>query len=305
MQKRLPKTRRAPEALTSKKLTERSLKIIETVARYRFIVARDIVRLVGGNEDVTHRHLQQLYHRDLISRFILPTSKSHGEFIYFVDNAAGLRQLCDASKLKADLFDWDEIARNRERYGKSESRSIGQFLFIEHELMISGFHANLEVAAQADGSVELERWEQGASLWNQVQVAPRKTLPHRPDALFSLRFPNAPKGQQRANFLYEADRGTSSLTKIREKLQAHALFLMQGKLAACYQLRTIRAVLVETLTEEHAVHIRRVVAGIAAEMPPAAVLFWISSSRQAATSDAISLRRWSCVADQRLRCLED
>ena len=104
MQKRLPKTRRAPEAVATKRLTVRSLKVIETIARYRFILARDIVRLVGGNEDVTHRHLQQLYHRDLINRFTLPAPKT-GEFIYFLDNAAGLRQLADASSLQGDLLD--------------------------------------------------------------------------------------------------------------------------------------------------------------------------------------------------------
>jgi hypothetical protein len=82
----------------------RSLKVIETIARYRFILARDIVRLVGGNEDVTHRHLQQLYHRDLVNRFTLPAPRT-GEFIYFLDNAAGLRQLADASSLQGDLLD--------------------------------------------------------------------------------------------------------------------------------------------------------------------------------------------------------
>jgi hypothetical protein len=49
IQQRLPKNRRAPEAVAGKRVTERGIEIIETVARYRFLVARDIVRLVGGN----------------------------------------------------------------------------------------------------------------------------------------------------------------------------------------------------------------------------------------------------------------
>ncbi len=48
-------------------LTERDVKIIETIARYRFILNSDIIRPVGGNADVTYRHLQQLCHRDLVS----------------------------------------------------------------------------------------------------------------------------------------------------------------------------------------------------------------------------------------------
>ena len=81
MQQRIPKSRRVPEAIAAKRITERSLAIIATIARYRFILTSDIVRLVGGNEDVTHRHLQQLYHRNLVSRFTLPPANAGSEFI--------------------------------------------------------------------------------------------------------------------------------------------------------------------------------------------------------------------------------
>jgi hypothetical protein len=304
MQQRLPKTRRAPEAVASKKITERSLQVIETIARYRFILARDIVRLVGGNEDVTHRHLQQLYHRDLINRFTLPAPKT-GEFIYFLDNAAGLRQLSDASKLKGELFDWDEIGRNRQKYGQAASRSVGQFLFIEHELMISAFHADLETSACANGGVEVKRWVQGAPLWNSVQVAPKRTLPHRPDALFTLYFPNSPDGQQHANFLYEADRETSSLTRIREKLEAHVQFFMQGKHIERYGFRKLRAVLIETLSEEHSRQLHGVANDLAAQQPLARALFWFCSIMPTDETPSIHARRWSCASDGRLRNLAD
>jgi len=62
VQNRLPKSVRVLDAVQKKRVTERSIAIIESVARYRFIRTSDIIRLVGGNEDVTHRHLQQLYH---------------------------------------------------------------------------------------------------------------------------------------------------------------------------------------------------------------------------------------------------
>src|ERR1039458_9671306 len=80
---RLPKTRRVPEAFSGRELTERSLKIIETVGRYRFLSSSRIIRLVGGNEDVTHRHLQQLFHRGLISRLKIPSAPANSEFVYF------------------------------------------------------------------------------------------------------------------------------------------------------------------------------------------------------------------------------
>jgi len=304
MQQRLPKTRRAPEAMTGKKITERSIAIIETIARYRFILARDIVRLVGGNEDVTHRHLQQLYHRDLANRFTLPAPKT-GEFIYFLDNAAGLRQLADASSLQGDLLDWDGIRTNREKYRENASRSVGRFLFIEHELMISSFHADLETSARADGGVEIKRWVQGAALWNNVRVGTRRTLSHRPDALFTLYFQNAPEGQQHANFLYEADRETSSLTRIREKLEAHVQFFMQGKHIETYRFRKLQAVLIETLSEDRARQLRALTADLAAQSPLARRLFWFSKISSVGGVHPGQARRWSCAADDLLRSLAD
>jgi hypothetical protein len=304
MQQRLPKTRRVPEAVASKKLTERSLAIIETIARYRFLLARDIVRLVGGNEDVTHRHLQQLYHRDLINRFTLPAPRT-GEFIYFLDNAAGLRQLADASSLQGDLLDREGIRTNREKYGENATRSVGRFLFIEHELMISRFHANLETSARADGGVEIKRWLQDASLWNNVRVAPKRTLPHRPDALFTLYFPNAPEGQKHANFLYEADRETSSLIRIREKLEAHVQFFLQGKHIEAYGFRKLRGILVETLSEDRSLQLRGLATDLAAQLPLARMLFWFSCTTPTDSAQSIHARRWSCASDDRLRSLVD
>jgi len=304
MKQRLPKTRRVPEAVASKKLTERSLAIIETIARYRFLLARDIVRLVGGNEDVTHRHLQQLYHRDLINRFTLPAPRT-GEFIYFLDNAAGLRQLADGSSLHGDLLDWGNIRTNREKYGDGAPRSVGRFLFIEHELMISSFHADLDISARGDGGIEIKRWLQGAALWNNVRVATKRTLPHRPDALFTLHFPNAPEGQQHANFLYEADRETSSLTRMREKLEAHVQFFMQGKHIEAHGFRKLRAVLVETLSRERSRQLRELATDIAAQLPLAEMLFWFSCISLTDSLQSVHARRWTCAADDRLRSLAD
>jgi len=133
MQTRLPKSVRVADAVQGKRITDRCVGIIATIARYRFLGTRDIIRLVGGNEDVTHRHLQQLYHRDLINRFTLPTPRN-GEFIYFLDNTAGLRSLADSGKLSRESIDWAGIKSNREKYRESDARSVGRFLFIEHEL---------------------------------------------------------------------------------------------------------------------------------------------------------------------------
>ena len=302
MQQRLPKMRRAPEAVAGKRVTERGIRIIETIAHYRFLTARNIVRIVGGNEDVSHRHLQRLYHQNLISRFTLPEPSQHGEFVYFLDNSTGLRQLADTTKLDASKLNWDEIRQHREKYAVRETHSIGQFLFIQHELMISAFHAEMEIATKnSDGSVELERWRQGPSLWNTVKGVHGKTHPHRPDAFFALRFPNAPEGQQRSNFFYEADRDTCNMTRIRQKLEAHLLFFAQGLHTEKYNIRKVRAVLIETVSAKRSEQMRNVARDMAASLPLASQIFWFAEFNK----QPVLARRWLSSGDNRQKSLLD
>lgn len=73
------------------RISERDLDIIEAILRYRFCPASELVRLVGGNEDVTHRRLRKLWEWGLISRWAFPDiRRRHGEFHYYLDNRQAL-----------------------------------------------------------------------------------------------------------------------------------------------------------------------------------------------------------------------
>jgi hypothetical protein len=284
-------------------VTERGLLILRIVGRYRFISTSDIIRLVDGNEDVTYRHLQQLYHQDLISRIALPKNGKQGEFVYFLDNARGIRHLTEHSKLDASAFAWDQIKSNREKYGQVEKDGVGRFLFLSHELMITRFRARIELECRrSEGRSELEKWMQGSSIWGEASQATRK-LPHRPDAFFTLKFPNAPDGQQRSNFFYEADRQTSNLTRFRDKLGAHLQFFIQGKHKQ-YGIQKVRAVLVHTLKKEWAEQLKNTAAQLATMQPLAAHLFWFTNSEELADEN-IFHPHFSLCADSRKRSLLD
>ena len=303
-QKRLPKTKRAPEAIAPKRITERSIDVVRAIARYRFIPTSTLLRIVGGNEDVTHRHLQHLYHAGVISRFTIPNTTHRGEFIYFLDNLITVREL--APRLGIDV-DWEQLRANRERYSEEAlsdgSDGVGQFLFLRHELMIGDFRAALECACRiSDGRVELARWLQGPALWSNVQVAPRRTLPHRPDALLTLLLPSAHEGQQRANFFYEADRNTTALPRFKQKVEAYMHHLKQRKHEAL-DIKRIRAVLVETTTDERIAALMTVVAAFAASEPLAGVFFWFATAGK--ESDSPFTPRWVCAGDSRVRSLLD
>ena len=294
----------------SRALTERSLKIIETIGRYRFLSSSKIVRLVGGNEDVTHRHLQQLFHRGLISRLKIPSAPENSEFVYFLENTTRLRELAHDARINAECLNFEEIRLNRDKYGGEHTTNgrqrTGQMLFIEHELMISDFHAALESETSlSEGRVSLDVWQQGNKTWATVPAKrDSAALPHRPDAYYVLKFPNAPDGQQHSHFFYEADRNTTSRTRFRLKLLAYVEFFLQGLYAEKYGARKVRAVLTETTDSARMEQLKETASELAQKVPLAAALFWFTTSGLVREKGIFSAL-WECTADSRPRSLLD
>ncbi len=275
---RLSKFTREPKAVADKKLTPRSLQVIAAIARYRFLPTSLLVRLIDGNEDVTHRHLQQLFHKGLINRFAFPKTGGSNEFNYYLDNSDALTLLVEHELAeKADL-DFEGVRTNKDKaYHKitEGDDSAGRALFLQHELMISRFHFMLELGCEnSEGKVELPAWRQGSELHGTVTDPDTgEVLPHRPDAFFTLRFPNAPEGESNANFFYEADRKTTSIPKMMGKLTAHFEFIRQKKHQQAYGIKRIRAVLIETLDIKWAEELRQAAMSIC-PVP----LFWFTAS---------------------------
>jgi hypothetical protein len=84
--------------------------------------------------------------------------------------------------------------------------------------------------------------------WRELKETER--LPHRPDAFFSLRFPERLEENQEAHYFYEADRKTTTDTKrVSRKLRAHFHYVVKSRQHRKeYGVERVRAVLVETLT---------------------------------------------------------
>lgn len=252
---RLPRLHRSPERLSSTQLTGRSEAILKAVERYRVLSTSMIIQLVGGNEDVTHRHLQRLYHLGRLDRYAPHQSK---EFIYVPPSSASEKN--DTSSKGISDF----------------QASAGRLLFLQHELMISRFHYMLEQASDRQtGKIALVDWHQGTTLWNSVKLSSSgRRLPHRPDAFFTLHSPESPEGRRRSHFLYEADRGTSTLSRLRDKLTAHFEFVLQGKHQTAYGIKRLRAILIEASSIDRAERLREVAHSIC----DTDALFWFTCS---------------------------
>lgn len=302
MQQRLRRFLRQPEKLGGRQITDKGLAAVVIIERYRFVPTSLLVRLMPGDQKNNHRHLQTLFHRGLVNRFCLPKYGGPGEFIYYLDSVSSLATLQETGLLPVMAADQrrrrEEIIRNnRERdYSRlhRDPDSQGRVLYIQHELMISRFHALLELACQKSaGKVLLEEWKQGVELWNRVQVPEvreeagqavelpaTELLPHRPDAFFTLYFPGKPEGKQRSHFFYEADRGTENTTRFKLKLRAHFHYVVKQQRQRqdlCYNVHGIRAVLTES-TDIQWAHNLRLAARHPIVSPKPSPLFWFTTS---------------------------
>lgn len=294
MQKRRPKFRRQPGA-RKHKITDRDLAIISTIARYHFAPTSLMLRVVGGNDKVTHRRLRNLYDAGIVSRFSFPrTSGPPGQFHYYLDNKYALELLINQAGYSREQLDWQRIRYNRENAYADFDTTVGRFLFLEHEVMITRFHAMLELACrQSQGRVELAAWRQGSDLWAKVEVPKLRydterqrwyeqgseALPHRPDAFFTLHFPAAPEGQGNAHFFYEADRKRTDTTKFRQKLRAHFHFVVKQRAhQEKYGIKRIRAVLIETLDGKWAMELRQAARDPTVCGKTPTPLFWFTTS---------------------------
>ena len=99
-----------------------------------------------------------------------------------------------------------------------------------------------------------------------------------PDALFTLRFADRPKGEELAHFFYEADRGTMASTDILKKFRAYFHFIKrQQRHNEAFGVHPVRAVLVETTDEPRAKRLMQLVNHPLVSGPGRrAGLFWFS-----------------------------
>jgi hypothetical protein len=263
-----------PEQSPSGPITDRDLDILDVVLRYRFCSAAQLVHLVGGNEDVTHRRLRRLWERGLINRWAFPGIRSHSEFYYYLDNREPLGLLAERRGWEFDDQMLEEIKGHHQKdYAAAALRGQHMQLgFLQHSLVISRMHFMVEMACRKSaGKVTLESWAQGGQLAGRKAEVPRvrsnrqggdtfwqqtneiERLPVEPDALFTLRFPNRPQEQQLAHFFYEADRGTMNSTDMMKKLRAYYHFIKKQQAhRQSFGVHPIRAVLTETTNEARA-----------------------------------------------------
>jgi len=239
-----------PATPTPGVITERDLDIIGAILRYRFSPASHLIRLAGGNEDVTLRRLRRLWEKGLVNRWAFPGIRTHSEFHYYLDSRDAVDLLVAHGRIaEPHPAMLDEIRHNREKdYAAAAIRGQHMQLgFLQHSLVISRMHFMLEMACrQSGGSTTLHAWSQGGPLTGNKVHMPKirssrqgneyfwkegdetERLPVEPDALFTLEFGGGTEPRRQAHFFYEADRGTMNTTDMLKKFRAYYHFIKKS-----------------------------------------------------------------------------
>ena len=216
-QNRLPKYRRSKERFGPLQLTARDLEILGLVHRYRHVWVDHLQALIPGSDRQLARRVQGLFHHAYLARFVPPSRMrlqlGSPKMVYALDTA-GAKVLAEARGISLDELGWHTSHNRRMEW------------FVEHQVMISDFHAILELALSGHPDLRLDTWRQDKDLRGEVEIEyPDGDRMFRvaPDAHFAVI-----DGTARRNFFLEIDRGTEEHRRLRAKFEAYRWYLAEG-----------------------------------------------------------------------------
>ncbi len=217
-------------------LTEGDIQILGLILDHRFLRREQVGALTGRHPKRLHRRLSKLEHHRYLTTIRFPRQK----YLYGLGRA-GLQTLVEQGRADVELLG--------ERLRTHELTE----LFLKHEMMIVDIHVRLTLASDKE-CVRLSVWQEGADLHDSVVAVDNRgtsRLPVRPDAFFTLLDSRRPEGANRANYVLEADRSTTTQARFLEKIRAYWAYIEQGHHEKKFAIKGFR-VLTVTLTDARA-----------------------------------------------------
>jgi hypothetical protein len=202
------------------------LPILQYVFQLRLATIDHIAVLVGRSYKQTAERLARLEEH----RYLAVLTRRPNKHVYAIgrDGVPALIEQGYAPK---------ELAGRRIRH--HELKELG----IKHAVFIATIHVKLLQLAGAAGFT-ITKWVEGSSLWDRVTTSNSVVLPIRPDALFTITWPD---GKGRAHFFLEADRGTMAHSRMKDKITGYAAYFQQQRHIEKYD--DMKVFRVATITE--------------------------------------------------------
>ena len=270
-------------------LTDRDIEILRAVNRCRYLRTSQIKRIVFPQNTTlqsTRRRLKYLFHNKFLGRItpFIQIGQGEGETAYYLDKAGG--------ELLKEYGD--------ELYSYSQQNQV-RTQFLNHALDLSEFRINMETALKSHPIIELYRFtcdfelkeytlkamgRKIYKLYDEV-IHPINRQRHvvYPDALIILKGKGEYDEFQKVYFL-EIDRGTESLSVIRDKVIGYNIYHKQ-KIFNKFGAGDVFTVLLQTSSEKRAENIRKYLVD-----QEGAELVWVTNVQQVDENSIISSPIW-------------
>ena len=264
------------------RLTERDVKVILGVYRYRVLRREQIQELLFPSKNTANERLKRLYQHGFLERRWLPVEYGKGtsQAMYLLGergaDVVAQRQGIDRGKV-----DW------RESYNR-----VGA-LFLEHLLLVNQVRIAFSMAAEKRG-FSVDKWiseEELKATRDFVQISTvggsHRRVAVIPDGYFILNF-----GDRRAHFFLEVDRATEANKRWAQKVQAYLVYTRSGRYSERYGTRSLR-VLTVTTGEKRLANLKR-----ATEEVDGGQMFWFTTFAGAQADKILGTAIWQVAGLQ-------
>jgi len=193
-------------ASTGFQLVSSDLNILHHVYELRLATIEHVAALSGRSYKRTQERLAKMEEHGYLSCI----ARRPHKHVYAIGHE-GVRELIEQGHAPRELA--------AKRLRQNELKELG----IRHAVFIADIHVRVLQLTRVR-SFSISKWVEGSSLWDRVTTSTNDVIPIRPDALFSIAWP---EGKGRAHFFLEADRGTMAHSRMREKVAGYAAYFQQ------------------------------------------------------------------------------
>lgn len=209
-------------------LQERDIDAIEAIYRFRVLSQAQLAALIYGSKDTAQYRLEKLYDHEFLERLFFPVTLGEGRSptLYILDRR-GVETL--RSERGYDQIKW---------FGTSKTLRTD---FLAHSVATNDVMICVTLACRKYG-FELEQWQTENEVkadYDRVLVQSGsgrgQRMPVVPDSFFTII-----ARERRYPFFLELDRGTMTLARFKNKIQAYLAYYKSGAYEKRYDLQSIR-----------------------------------------------------------------
>jgi len=259
-------------------LTERDVRILDTISAYRLLTREQIQRLLFAPTGTTacKRRLMLLYQAGLLGRTPLPLRNAYGaaRAIYYVERA-GIQALTLQREEAPD-------------YATPSKHPASEF-FLEHALDTADVRISFELACRELGYgflwIDETRLRRDGVRLRMVETPSARAAAIIPDGFFTITAGGVTDG-----FAVEVDRSTVSEERMRRRLRAYGAWAAAGMLEPALACDSLRVLIVVTNDARDHHRVERLKGW--AEAEGGRSLFWFAGRDALASANIIDAPVW-------------